>query len=203
MNRPRLLIADDVGLGKTVEAGLIVAELVVRHQVYRVLVVTPAGPLMEQWKVEMLERFGLLLEEANRETLERIRKQTELGANPFEHLPLTIASMDFLKQDNVLDLLERTTYDLVIMDEAHHYCETGIDGGELERIEYSQRRKLAQTLARRSDAFLLLTATPHDGFERSYTSLIELLDPMLVDQAGRARPEVQSRNVSRVCNNFA
>jgi len=197
MNRPRLLIADDVGLGKTVEAGLIVAELVARRQVYRVLVVTPAGPLMEQWKVEMLERFGLLLEEANRETLERIRKQTELGVNPFEHLPLTIASMDFLKQDNVLDLLERTTYDLVIMDEAHHYCETGIDGGELERIDYSQRRKLAQTLAKRSDAFLLLTATPHDGYERSYTSLIELLDPMLVDQAGQARPEVQSTHVVR------
>jgi len=197
MNRPRLLIADDVGLGKTIEAGLIVAELVARHQVYRVLIVTPAGPLMEQWKQEMLDRFGLLLVEANRESLERIRKQTELGANPFEHLPLAIASMDFLKQDNVLDLLERTTYDLIIMDEAHHYCETGIDAGDLERIENSQRRKLAQTLARRTDALLLLTATPHDGYERSYTSLIELLDPMLVDRTGQVRPEVQSTHVVR------
>lgn len=180
MNRPRLLIADDVGLGKTIEAGLIAAELMARRQVYRLLVVTPAGPLMEQWKREMIERFGLQLEEINRDRLEQVRRETELGANPFEHLPLAIASMDFLKQDSILDLLERTTYDLIVMDEAHHYSETGIDNSEAERADSSQRRKLAQTLARQSDALLLLTATPHDGFERSYSSLIELLDQMLV-----------------------
>ncbi|MBK8138299.1 MAG: DEAD/DEAH box helicase family protein [Chloroflexi bacterium] len=79
MNRPRILIADDVGLGKTVEAGLVIAELMSRRQVYRVLVVTPAGPLMEQWKREMLDRFGLMLDEVSRDKLEQIRKQTELG----------------------------------------------------------------------------------------------------------------------------
>lgn len=197
MNRPRLLIADDVGLGKTIEAGLIVAELMARRQIYRVLVVTPAGPLMEQWKQEMLERFGLRLEEVNRDALEHIRKQTELGSNPFDHLPLAIASMDFLKQDNVLDLLERVTYDLIIMDEAHHYSETGSDGTDAERVESSQRRKLALTLARRSDALLLLTATPHDGYERSYSSLVELLDPLLVNQDGEVRHNIQSTHVVR------
>lgn len=197
MNRPRILIADDVGLGKTVEAGLIVAELMSRRQIYRVLVVTPAGPLMEQWKREMLERFGLILDEVSRDRLEQVRKQTELGTNPFEHLPLAIASMDFLKQDNVLDLLERTTYDLIILDEAHHYSETGADKADAERIESSQRRKLAKTLARRSDALLLLTATPHDGYERSYSSLIELLDPMLLNQAGEVRQDVHATHVVR------
>ncbi|MCA0454913.1 MAG: DEAD/DEAH box helicase [Chloroflexi bacterium] len=197
MNRPRILIADDVGLGKTVEAGLIVAELMSRRQIYRVLVVTPAGPLMEQWKREMLERFGLMLDEVSRDRLEHVRKQTELGANPFEHLPLAIASMDFLKQDNVLDLLERTTYDLIIMDEAHHYSETGADNTDAERVESSQRRKLAQTLARQSDALLLLTATPHDGYDRSYSSLIELLDPMLLNQEGGVRQDVHATHVVR------
>lgn len=197
MSRPRLLLADDVGLGKTIEAGLVIAELMARRRVHRLLIVTPAGPLMEQWKQEMLERFGLRLEEANREMLERVRKGTELGANPFHFLPLTIASMDFLKQDNILDLLERTTYDLVVMDEAHHYSETGADDGKADRLEASQRRKLAQTLARRSDALLLLSATPHDGYERSFASLVELLDPSLVDGKGRVEGKVHLTHVVR------
>jgi hypothetical protein len=120
MTRPRLLLADDVGLGKTIEAGLIVTELIARRRASRVLIVTPAGPLLEQWKTEMAERFGLRLIEAGRVELERIRKGTELGTNPFDHLPLALSSMDYLKQDRVLDWLERTRYDLVVLDESHH-----------------------------------------------------------------------------------
>lgn len=197
MSRPRLLLADDVGLGKTIEAGLITAELMARRQVHRLLVVTPAGLLLEQWKEEMLERFGLRLLEADRLQLELIRRSTELGSNPFHHLPLAIASMDFLKQDHILDLLERTTYDLVIIDEAHHYSETGDDQAQSDRIEASQRRKLAATLSRRSDALLLLTATPHDGYERSFTSLVELLDPSLLDGKGRVDQRIHLTHVVR------
>ena len=81
MSRPRLLLADGVGLGKTIQAGLILAELVARRLAHRILVVSPAGPLMEQWQLEMSERFGLRLEFIDRAKLEDIRRGTELGSN--------------------------------------------------------------------------------------------------------------------------
>lgn len=196
MSRPRLLLADDVGLGKTVEAGLIIAELMARRRVHRLLIVTPAGPLLEQWQTEMSERFGLCVEEVDRSAMEHIRRASELGAIPFDHLPLAIASMDFLKQDRVLDELERALpYDLIIIDEAHHYSETGAN--EADRGEASQRRRLGQVLARQADALLLLSATPHDGYDRSFASLLELLDPSLLDGKGRPREQAYRQHVVR------
>jgi len=185
MTRPRLLLADDVGLGKTIEAGLIVTELIARRRAGRVLIVTPAGPLLEQWKAEMAERFGLRLVVADRGELDRIRKGTELGTNPFDHLPLVLASMDYLKQDRVLDWLERARYDLIILDEAHHYSDTGAEDDD--RGDANQRRKLALVLAKAADALVLLSATPHDGHDRSFASLLELLDPSLTDGRGQVR----------------
>jgi superfamily II DNA or RNA helicase len=185
VSRPRLLLADGVGLGKTIEAGLILTELIARRVAHRVLIVSPAGPLLEQWKAEMVERFGLRLDEMDRGRLEEIRKSTELGANPFDHVALGVASIDFLKQESVLQLLERSSYDVVVIDEAHHCMDLGAAGNR----EDSQRRRLAQVLARRCDALLLLTATPHDGHDRSFASLCELLDPSLVDGEGALRGE--------------
>src|SRR5262245_63336066 len=101
MSRTRLLLADGVGLGKTIQAGLILTELVARRLAHRVLIVAPAGPLMQQWQVEMAERFGLRLTVIDRGTLEDIRRSTELGFNPFDHLPLGLVSIDFLKQERV------------------------------------------------------------------------------------------------------
>jgi superfamily II DNA or RNA helicase len=189
MPRPRLLLADDVGLGKTIEAGLIITELIARRRANRILIVTPAGPLLDQWKQEMAERFGLRLVVADRGELDRIRKGAELGTNPFDHLPLALASMDYLKQDRVLDWLDRSNgYDLVILDEAHHYSDTGPE--DYDRADASQRRKLALVLAKAADALLLLSATPHDGHDRSFASLLELLDPSLTDGRGRVREKV-------------
>jgi SNF2 family DNA or RNA helicase len=185
MSRSRLLLCDDVGLGKTIQAGLIITELSARRLVHRLLVVSPAGPLLEQWRTELSERFGLRLETIDRAKLEDVRRQNELGANPFDHVSMGLASIDFLKQERVLDLLERTSYDVVVIDEAHH-C---MDLGAAQDREDSQRRRLAEVLARRSDALLLLTATPHDGHDRSFASLLELLDPSLVDGKGQIRGE--------------
>jgi SNF2 family DNA or RNA helicase len=118
MIRPRLLLADDVGLGKTAEAGLVIAELMARRRAARVLIVSPAGPLLAQWKSEMLERFGLLFTHVDRFALDTMRRTTELGANPLDFIPLALASMDYLKQEKLLDLLERALpYDIVVMDE--------------------------------------------------------------------------------------
>jgi hypothetical protein len=94
-------------------------------------------------------------------------------------------SIDFLKQERILHQLERSSYDVVVIDKAHHCMDPGSAG---ER-EDSQRRRLAQVLARCCDAMLLLTATPHDGHDRSFASLCELLDPSLVDGHGSLRGE--------------
>jgi len=193
MSRPRLLLADGVGLGKTVQAGLVLTELMARRIAHRVLIVSPAGPLLEQWKTEMRDRFGLRLEVIDRAKLEDVRKSTELGANPFDHIPLGLVSIDFLKQERILDQLERSSYDVIIIDEIHH-C---MDLGDIGDREDSQRRKLAQVLARRCDTLLLLTATPHDGNDRSFASLCELLDPSLVDGNGSLRGEQYRRHVVR------
>ena len=193
MSRPRLLLADGVGLGKTIQAGLVLTELIARRVAHRILIISPAGPLLEQWKTEMAERFGLRLDVIDRARLEEIRKATELGANPFDHIPLGLVSIDFLKQERILDQLERSSYDVVVIDEAHHCMDLGSAG---ER-EDSQRRRLAQVLARRCDALLLLTATPHDGHDRSFASLCELLDPSLIDGRGSLRGERYREHVVR------
>lgn len=183
MSRPRLLLADGVGLGKTVEAGLVLTELIARRLAHRVLIVSPAGPLLEQWRTEMKERFGLRLDVIDRARLEEIRRGTELGSNPFDHVPLGLVSIDFLKQERILDQLDRSSYDVIVIDEAHHCT----DLGAAQEREDSQRRRLAEVLARRCDSLLLLTATPHDGHDRSFASLCELLDPSLVDGRGVLR----------------
>jgi hypothetical protein len=194
MSRVRLILCDGVGLGKTVQAGLVLTEEVARRLAHRILIVSPAGPLLEQWKVEMSQRFGLRLEVIDRAKLEEVRRSTELGSNPFDHIPLGLVSIDFLKQERVLEYLDRASYDVVVIDEAHH-C---MDLGSGQDREDSQRRRLAEVLARRCDSLLLLTATPHDGNDRSFASLCELLDPSLVDGRGvlrgdRYRPHVVRR----------
>ena len=147
----------------------------------------------------MARRFGLGLEVIDRGRLEEVRRSTELGANPFKHLSLGLASIDLLKQERVLDQLERTSYGMIVIGEAHH-C---MDLGAAQEREDSQRRRLADMLSRRCDALLLLTATPHDANDRSFASLCELLDPSLVDGWGmlrgeRYRPHVVRRMKSHV-----
>jgi SNF2 family DNA or RNA helicase len=183
MSRVRLLLADGVGLGKTIQAGLVITELIARRLAHRILVVSPAGPLMDQWQMEMSERFGLRLDVIDRAKLEEVRRGTELGSNPFDHIPLGLTSIDFLKQERILDQLERASYDIVVIDEAHH-C---VDAGSGQNREDSQRRRLAEVLARRCDSLIFATATPHDGHDRSFASLCELLDPSLVDGRGVLR----------------
>lgn len=175
MVRPRLLLADGVGLGKTVQAGLIATELLVRRRAHRILIVCPPGLLLRQWEQEMRHRFGLHFTPiADAAGLRAARQGLEFGGNPFEATALCLTSMDFAKSDRVLAELERTRWDLVIIDEAHHCAP-----------EDNQRRKLAEVLARQSDGLLLLTATPHDGHDPNFAALMRLLDPSLVDGSGR------------------
>ena len=191
--RPRLLLADDVGLGKTIEAGLVLVELIARRRAHRILIVTPAGPLLHQWDAEMRERFGLRFRVLDAAELKRIRFQQELGANPFDHVALALVSIDFAKQERVLQDLERTQYDVVVIDEAHHCARLGAAGDR----DDSLRRRLAEVLADRADALLLLTATPHDGNDAHFASIVELLDRSLLDGRGALRGDAYHRNVVR------
>jgi len=193
MSRPRLLLADGVGLGKTIQAGLVLAELIARRRAHRVLIVSPAGPLLDQWRIEMRERFGLRFDVLDKDRLHDIQFQNELGANPFDHAALGLISIDFAKQERVLQFLERTSYDVVIIDEAHHCASLGTSGDR----EDSQRRRLAEVLAQHADALMLLSATPHDGYDPHFASLIELLDPSLVDGRGALRGEAFRRHTVR------
>jgi superfamily II DNA or RNA helicase len=187
MVRPRLLLADGVGLGKTVQAGLIAAELLVRRRAHRILIVCPPGPLLRQWEQEMRYRFGLRFTLiADSASLREARRGLELGGNPFDATALCLTSMDFAKQDRVLAELERASWDLVIIDEAHHCVG-----------EQNQRRVLAEVLSAKSDGLLLLTATPHDGYDPHFASLMVLLDPSLVDHEGRLIGNAYRRHVIR------
>ncbi len=187
MARPRLLLADGVGLGKTIQAGLIAAELLVRRRTHRILIVSPPGPLLRQWEQEMRIRFGLRFTVvADAAGLRDARNGLELGGNPFEAIALCLTSIDFAKADQVLAELERVAWDLVIIDEAHHCA-----GDE------SQRRRLAEVLAGTSDGLLLLTATPHDGHDKNFASLMALLDPSLVDGSGQLIGSAYRRHIVR------
>ena len=189
--RPRLLLADGVGLGKTIEAGLIICELIARRRAHRVLVVSPAGPLLVQWQQELRHRFGLRFAAiTDASALQLQRRKLELGGNPFDGIGLCLMSLDFAKQERVLEELERSAWDLAVIDEAHH-CIGGADHDE------TQRRRLAEVIARRSDGLLLLTATPHDGHDAHFASLIELLDPSLVDGRGGVAGSAYRRHVVR------
>jgi superfamily II DNA or RNA helicase len=192
--RPRLLLADGVGLGKTIEAGLIACELIARRRAHRVLIVTPAGPLLTQWAQELRHRFGLRFTAVvDAATLQEQRRRLELGGNPFDAIALCLTSLDFAKQERVLEELERSGWDLAIIDEAHHCVGTGTNTDR----EDTQRRRLAEVIARRSDGLLLLTATPHDGYDAHFASLIELLDPSLVDGRGGLVGAAYRRHVVR------
>lgn len=173
--RVRLLIADDVGLGKTLEAGLIASELILRGRADRLLVVTTRA-MMTQFQKEFWTRFSIPLTRLDSAAIRRMRNQIPAHYNVFDQFDRCIVSIDTLKQDNqIRAALEESTWDLVILDEAHNAAQRKRSSGT-----QSLRSRLAKLLSRRTDSLLLLTATPHDGSQESFASLIEMLDPTRV-----------------------
>ncbi len=159
--RPGLLLADGVGLGKTIEAGLIICELIARRRAHRVLVVTPAGPLLVvgAGTAATIQPAAALITDAA--TLQEQRRKLELGNSPFDAVALCLTSLDFAKQERVLEELERSAWDLAIIDEAHHCVSASASTDRDDLL----RRRLAEVVARCSDGLLLLTAAPHDGYD--------------------------------------
>jgi len=157
----RVLVADDVGLGKTIQAGVVIAELMRRAPSCRILVLVPA-PLAEQWAGELSRRFDVTARAVDRARLDAMVAAGGRGENPWRSSGVWIASLDYIKQPHVLAGLPPRPWDLVVFDEAHGVC------GE------SERHAAADGLARRARHVLMLTATPHDGDERRFTRLTTL-----------------------------
>jgi superfamily II DNA or RNA helicase len=157
----RVLIADEVGLGKTVQAGIVVAELVRRIPAPRILIVVPAS-LRDQWRTELVRRFDIDCLMGDRRQLDTLSLDGAFGANPWQRSGVWLVSTDFIKQASVLRSLPRDPWDLIVMDEAHGIC------GDSDRYDACHR------LAHRSRRVLLLTATPHSGEDARFTRLISL-----------------------------
>ncbi len=176
--RPRLLIADVVGLGKTLEIGLTLAELIRRGRGERILVVTPQH-VLEQFQHELWTRFAIPLVRLDSVGIERIQREIPAGRNPFTFFKRVIVSIDTLKNtDQYRHHLEQIRWDAVVIDESHNLINRG-----------SLRNQLAQTLAPRTDALILASATPHNGDAKSFAELIGLLDPAAIRDPENYRAE--------------
>ncbi len=169
--RARVLIADAVGLGKTLEAGILLSELIARGKAARMLVVTLKS-MMAQFQKEMWSRFTIPLIRLDSAGLQRIRANIPTHHNPFNYYEKTIISIDTLKQDNQFkSYLENARWDVIVVDEAHNVAARG-------KRSFAQRAALAKLLAPRCEHMILLSATPHDGSKESFASLMNMLDPL-------------------------
>jgi superfamily II DNA or RNA helicase len=158
--RRRLLIADDVGLGKTIEAGLVLAEAIRRDPAARALVIAPAG-LLRQWADELHSRFSIDAS-TTQDGLDRAASSARPGASPWQQPGIWLVSIDYMKQRHVIDGLPAIAWDVVIIDEAH--TATG----------RSDRHDVCDELGRRARCLVLLTATPHDGDTTRFARLLRL-----------------------------
>ena len=182
MPRVSLLIADDVGLGKTIEAGLIAEELVLRGLARKIMVVCPPS-LCGKWQREMRDKFGLAFEVVNREYVSKLRRERGVGVNPFRSHPRLIVSLEWLKLEPQLRRFDEflppdpntypRAFDLLIVDEAHLIAPAAAGNYAKASMRTQALRKLAPHFEHR----LFLTATPHNGYRESFESLMETLDP--------------------------
>jgi SNF2 family DNA or RNA helicase len=175
--RVNLFIADDTGLGKTIEAGLITRELLLRKKAKTIVVATPPS-VLEQWKAELEERFGLVFELLDRAYLTRMRRERGFGVNPWRTHSRFLVSHNLLIDPAYTDPLREwlgpfLPGSLLILDEAHHAAPAS--GGRYG-IETKFTRAV-RDLAGRFEHRLFLSATPHNGHSNSFSTLLELLDP--------------------------
>jgi len=157
----RLLVADEVGLGKTIQAGLAVAELLRREPGARVLVLVPAS-LRDQWTAELAGRFAIDALPADQAALRAAARRGAFGDNPWDRAGVWMASLDFVKQPHVLESLPLSPWDLLVVDEAH------------DATGDSARHAAGDKLARRARRVMLLTATPHSGDAARFDRLLQL-----------------------------
>lgn len=198
-SRANLLLADDVGLGKTIEAGLVIEELLLRHRARTVVIVCPPS-LCIKWRDEMLEKFGLEFQIVNSQTVAEARRSYGLGSNPFILFPRTIVSMEWVAMPRAQRLLAEVyakdsashsalsyTFDVLVVDEAHHVAPaapTAMGGARGYAVD-SKRTIAVRELANHCEHRLFLSATPHNGYSESFTALLEMIDPRRFTRGAR------------------
>ena len=197
--KPRILIADTVGLGKTLEAGILMSELIARGKGRRILVVTVKS-MMTQFQKELWNRFSIPLVRLDSARIQKIRSELPAHSNPFFYYDRAIISVDTLKRDiEYRTHLENARWDIIVIDEAHNVADRSSAGAK-----ESQRSRLAQLLASRSDCLIMLSATPHDGRPRSFASLIRMLDPTAIaDPDDYSKEDLKGLFVRRFKNDVA
>ena len=176
MPRVSLLLADDVGLGKTIEAGLVLQELLLRRRIQRVLILTPAS-LRLQWRDELREKFSLSFDVVDRRETDFLRRRLGLDANPWRSFSRIVASYHYLRQPDVREQFlsacrtpegsPHLPWDLLIVDECHNLMPSPYG-------EDSELCRMLAAVAPRFEHKLFLSATPHNGHTRSFTGLLEL-----------------------------
>src|SRR5215210_5688588 len=174
----RVLIADDVGIGKTIEASLIARELLDRGEAERLAVLCPPQ-LAGQWQFELRDKFHIDAEQVLPSTAKRLERPLRTGESIFDRYPYVIVSTDFVKSDRRRDDFLRACPELVIVDEAHTCAESSAGEGRSAR---HQRHRLISGLSRdETRHMILVTATPHSGKEDAFRSLLGFLDPSFLD----------------------
>ncbi|WP_300344120.1 helicase-related protein [Nesterenkonia sp.] len=183
--RPRILLADAVGLGKTFEIGMILAELAARGRAERILIVTPRH-VLEQFQQEMWAHFALPFVRLDSAGIQKVRQKLPASRNPFTYFKRAIISIDTLKSAQYRAHLEKMRFDAVVIDESHNLSNS-----------QTLNNQLARLLAPRTDALILASATPHNGNQASFAELIRLLDPTAVSPEGEIDEAAASRLIIR------
>lgn len=207
MPRVSLLLADGVGLGKTIQAGLVLEELLLRRRIRRVLVVCPAM-LSRQWQYELRRKFSLDFQVIDADSTFQLRRRMGIDTNPWKAFPRVITSMDYLRQPDVLQQFLQASgagpdaeadprsasahaaWDLLIADEVHHFAPQGGNRA-------SQRTRMLREIRFLFEHRLFCSATPHNGRTVSFTGLLELLDPIRFQMTAEM-DEQDKRNLREV-----
>ncbi|WP_435134061.1 helicase-related protein [Actinacidiphila sp. bgisy144] len=198
MDVTRLLIADDVGIGKTVESGLIAKELLAQGQVDGFAVLCPPA-LAQQWQDELRDKFGIEAAQVLPSTVKKLERDLMGTQSLFERYPYTIVSTEFIKREEKRSQFLRAAPDLIIVDEAHTCVPDAADrAGRQRQLRYELLKELAASKQRH---LLLVTATPHSGKEQTFRCLIGLLDPQFDPVTGSFDP-AQSEDRARLAKYF-
>jgi superfamily II DNA or RNA helicase len=178
-------------LGKTIETGISLRELNARRRADRILIICPAG-ICEQWQEEMASKFGMDFKVFDREGVHEARKRIELAGNPWATEPRIIASFDYLKRrDGAFREVQSLRFSVIVCDEVHHLADNTLNE------DVSDRHRLAQWVSKAADALILLSATPHSGYDESFASLLNILEPTLVPDVKRMNYKTYGRYLIR------